>query len=100
MESVAAEVECHPGRRVDAARALQERGFRVLDVGATVSVQGPPSLWTSTFGVSFDRDSRTVTEGITGTYLRPASGEVEVPEELRDLIAEVLFVEPPEFFTT
>ncbi|HEX2026401.1 MAG TPA: hypothetical protein VHF25_00205 [Nitriliruptorales bacterium] len=97
-ETVGAEVEYRSRRSRAAAQALQQQGFQVLGVGATISVRAPAPLWTSVFGVHFEEVTATVAHGVTGSYLRPTTGGVTVPEDLSELIADVLFAEPPEFF--
>lgn len=97
-ERIAAEVvpaEEHPE---GAATALQARGFRVLHVGRSISVDAPRSRWEETFGVSFTPHTKTVQKeiGRERTYLRAESASVRVPAELADLIAEIAFMEPPE----
>jgi|SRR5215813_2303680 len=97
---ISAEVEPVAGQAHQAALALQRLGFRVLHIGPTISVQGPESLWQSTFHVSFtpvkkSMGRETQTEV---TYYKPSDEEVQIPASVRDLVAQVLFVEPPEPF--
>lgn len=98
LKTVAAEIEYRSEKKITAARALQQRGFQLLAVGTTISVQAPAELWTSTFGVSFESRTKQVAEGTTSTYLQPATDRVDIPADLRTVIAQVLFVQPPEFF--
>lgn len=98
-ERIAAEVV--PARGTEAertARALAARGFRVLHVGRSVSVDAPRSRWEETFGVSFSPRTATVHKatGLERTYLRPDSSAVRVPADLADLVADVAFAQPPE----
>lgn len=98
-ERIAAEVvptrEPHAERT---AQALQDRGFRVLHVGRSVSVEAPRTRWEETFGVSFAPHTKTVQAAIGSqrTYLRADEASVRIPPDLTDLVAAVAFAEPPE----
>lgn len=96
---VAAEVvPVDPRRAGRAAKALAQRGFRVLHVGTSVSVQAPVERWETTFGVSFVPHTKSVQQeiGREARYLRAEPSSLRIPPDLRDLIADVAFVEPPE----
>ena len=97
---IPAEIEPLPHRANQAALALQRLGFRILHIGATISVQAPRSLWESTFNVSFTEEKKTVMAEIESevTYLRAVTDNLVIPEGLESLISEVMFVEPPEFY--
>lgn len=98
---ISAEIEPLPNQANRAALALQRLGFRILNIGPTISVQGPQSLWVSTFNVSFKLKKKTaVAEEEEGevTYKKAWVEGMRVPTELQNLIAEVMFVEPPEFY--
>lgn len=98
-EGIGAEVVLtEPGRARQAAKALAQRGFRVLHVGRSISVQAPRDAWEKTFGVAFVARSKTVQPelGRDVSYLRAEPGSVRVPAELQELIAEIAFVEPPD----
>lgn len=98
MRIVNAEIVYRAGMKTDAARAMQQLGFHILDVGDTISVRAPPELWTSTFAVRFEQRTKQVTEGVSDTYLTPLTDQMRTPNNLDELIADVLFVEPPEYF--
>lgn len=97
--AIAAEVapidSAHAGQ---AARALQQRGFRVLHVGGSISVEAPRAAWHDTFGVVFATRTKTVQPEIDRdvSYPRADPSTLRVPSELADLIADVAFVEPPD----
>ena len=93
---ISAEIEPAPNQANHAALALQQLGFRILHIGPTISVQGPQSLWTSTFNVSFELQKRTAVGEIT--YQKALVDDMRVPEDLQSLIARVMFVEPPELY--
>ena len=100
---IAAEIEPAPNRANQAALALQHLGFRILHIGPTISVQGPESLWVSTFNVSFVPRKKTTVAGIEGsevTYQKALVEGMQTPAELQPLIAEVMFAEPPEFYAS
>lgn len=100
-DTISAEIEPLPNQANQAALALQRLGFRILHIGPTISVQGPQSLWVSTFNVSFEPQRKTtmaeVEEGEI-TYQKASVEDMRVPTELQSLIADVMFVEPPEFY--
>jgi hypothetical protein len=57
---IAAEVvPAAPSQAGHAARWLQERGFRVLHIGSTVSVEAGRDQWEETFGVTFTTRERS-----------------------------------------
>lgn len=97
---ISAEIRPLPNQARHAALALQRLGFRILHIGPTISVQGPQSLWTSTFNVSFEPQKKTILAEVEGevTYHRALVEDMRVPTELQDVVAEVMFVEPPEFY--
>jgi hypothetical protein len=97
---ISAEIEPLPNQANPAALALQRLGFRILHIGPTISVQAPRSLWESTFNVSFEEEQKTVMPeiGKEVIYLRAITDHLVIPEGLDNLIAEVMFVEPPEFY--
>jgi hypothetical protein len=100
-ETISAEVRPAPDQARRAALALQQLGFRILHIGATVSVEGPKSLWESTFNVSFEEHKKKTIAGVEEsgvTFHRALVDDMRVPSELGELIAEVAFAEPPEFY--
>jgi hypothetical protein len=97
---ISAEVEPLPSKADAAALALQRLGFRVLNIGLTISVEGPKRLWESGFNVSFKRRKKTIIRGVKGgkaVYYEAQTDSLHIPEELRTLIGAVMFLEPPEF---
>jgi hypothetical protein len=63
------------GQARQAAAALQEYGFRVLHVGATISVEAPEAVWVRAFGDTMQ----------------------DIPESLRELVADAAPAVPPDF---
>jgi len=104
MEEIAisAEIEPQPDRAQAAAKALQEHGFRILHIGQTISVEGSESVWRSTFHVVFASRRKTtipeVAEAGEVSYLAPVKKTLAIPVQLRELVASVSFIEPPELF--
>jgi hypothetical protein len=100
--NIAAEIIPLPGRAPAAARALQQAGFHVLRVDeSAVSVQATEQTWKQTFDVSFTKERKERVEGVPRSsveYAVPEGGPVRVPASLSGLVAEVLFVPPPQFF--
>lgn len=91
-------VPTDPRRAAELHTALRQRGFRILHVGPSISVEAPRTAWETTFGASFTPHTKTVQKeiGRQRTYLRADPGSVRVPIDLQDLIAEVAIMEPPE----
>lgn len=98
---ISAEIEPQPNQANQAALALQNLGFRILHIGPTISVQAPQELWESTFGVSFQSETKDVLPQMsTGQvpYSRAVTDNLQIPNQLQNLISGVMFVEPPTFF--
>lgn len=97
---ISAEIKPLPSQGKKAALKLQNLGFKVLHIGKTISVQAPRSLWESTFNVSFKEEKKTVMAETKSeeTYLKAITDKLTIPEGLENVISEVMFVEPPEFF--
>lgn len=97
---IAAEIEPTKGQASQAALALQRLGFRVLHIGPTVSVQAPESLWKTTFRMSFAPAKKKLGRETDSevTFHKPADTEAIIPASLEKLVAQVMFVEPPEYF--
>lgn len=98
---IAAEIEPVPNRANQVALALQRLGFRILHIGPTISVEGPPLLWTSTFNVAFESRKKRVMQELEGgevIYQCAVTEEMRIPPDLQGLVAGVAFVEPPELY--
>src|SRR5262245_18831279 len=98
---VEAEVIPVPGRASDAALRLQRLGFHVRHIGKTVSIAAPSSLWSEVFHITFVEDVvRRLPEVPQSdvNVLRPTGPVVQMPHDLADVIAEIVFPEPPQFF--
>lgn len=99
-KAIAAEIQPAQNQAHQAALALQNRGFRILHIGSTISVQGAPSLWESTFDVAFTLREKTVMPeiGHETSYLSPIPGIIPIPAEFQNLILDVMFVEPSQLY--
>jgi len=98
---ISAEIEPFPNCANQAASILQRLGFRILHIGTTISVQGPESLWISVFNVAFETRKKTIMEEIKGgevSYRKVLIENLKISSELEQLIAGVMFAEPPEFY--
>ncbi len=97
---ISAEIEPLPNQSNQAALALQRLGFRILHIGPTISVEGPRSLWETTFNVTFEEVQKTVMPEIDQqvTYLRAITDDLVIPENLASVVSDVMFVEPPDFY--
>ncbi|MDA4848625.1 hypothetical protein [Hoeflea poritis] len=101
-ELVSAEITPQASKSEQAARQLQQSGFRVLSIGETISVDGSPALWTSRFGVQFETTGEEAAPGSFpgGSEPRqvPIESTLSIPQDLESFIKGVSFVAPPEFF--
>jgi hypothetical protein len=101
-DMIGAEIVPQSGKSVEAAKALQNLGFKVLHVANTsVSVQGSESVWRQNFPVTFQSHRKSqlpLSKGDPVSYQRPEQDPVPIPAGLNELIVSVAFVEPPEFF--
>lgn len=84
-----------------AAIAMQRLGFRILYCGEYISVEGDKSLWASIFNVSFnlqkqDLGSSLIEPEIDHHIFLPY--KISIPEQLKDIIEDIVFVEPPVLF--
>jgi hypothetical protein len=73
--AIGGEVTPQPGQVRRAAAALQEYGFRVLHLGATISVEAPEAVWVQAFGDTME----------------------DIPESLHELVADAAPAVPPDF---
>lgn len=98
--NISGEIEPCANQAARAAKTLQQIGFRVLHIGPTISVQGTPELWESTFSVRFElRRKRTSAETEAETvYAHPQHDRASIPLRLQGLIHSIAIVEPPEWF--
>ena len=99
--TIAAEIVPVPEHAQSAAKALQQLGFRVLRIDSTISVQGPEQLWDEVFNVAFAKKSKRRFAPSADTSIKygvPKKESVTIPDSLRELITDVIFVQPPEFF--
>ena len=98
---ISAEIKPLPNQARQAALALQRKGFKVLHIGTTISVQGSRSLWESIFSVSFKSQKKTVLKELEKgelTYQKAITESLQIPVELKGMIEEVAFEEPSELF--
>lgn len=96
---VSAEIVPVHGQGANAARKLQELGFRVFAISSTISVEADEPLWTAVFGARFkDQAGSANAIGEQTTFRAVVKSTVTVPRNLRALIQEVIFIEPPAFF--
>ena len=78
----------------EATRCLEELGFTVLQSGVTLTLTGKTELFEKVFRVkpTLKKDKPT-----GGVIVKP-KGDLVVPEAFCDIIEEVVFPEPPNFF--
>ncbi len=98
---ISAEVMPVASEEIKLARKLQDLGFRVLSLDGTMSVDGSQSLWTSVFGVQFEEQSRPGLAGLldeTEAYQKALRSTVIIPPNLKEMIQDIAFIEPPELY--
>ena len=98
---ISAEILPLPKQANQAALALQNLGFRILHIGQTISVEAPANVWQSTFNIEFIVQTKNVMPELEIsdiTYPEAVTVNMIIPPQLQDLIAEVMFVEPPELY--
>jgi hypothetical protein len=84
--------------RAEARRALERHGFSVQDAGTSLIIEGEPETFERALGVKLE----VKPDPAPGEAIATASGEPQVPEELRGLVGAVgfpkrahLFGQPP-----
>ena len=90
-----------PNQANHAARALQGLGFGILHIVPTLSVQGPKSLWESTFKISFILQKKTAVSEVEGgevPFQKALIKDLLIPTNLQNLIVSVMFMEPLEYY--
>jgi hypothetical protein len=98
---VPAEIISKPNQAHKAARVLQTMGFRILQIGPIISLQAPQALWESTFQITFLRKTKTLSKetGTETSFQEASKDSMKFPVELENIIEDVCFVKPPEFFS-
>lgn len=96
-----AEIKPLPGKTREAGIRLKELGFRVHRVETYISVDAPQTVWWSVFKIDFTFPKESV--GNPASFPSSRSkfefpDKVNIPENLQNLILEVLLVRPPELF--
>lgn len=97
---ISGEITPCPHQAARTAKTLQQIGFRILHIGATISVQGAQRLWESTFSMRFHPESKRTSAdiGAESLYPRPDHDPVAIPGQLQGLIESIAIAEPPEWF--
>ena len=98
---ISAEIKPKPNQANKAARALQEKGFQILHISKSISVQAPQNLWEATFQISFSKKTKIISnEASASDSFQEANKEsMKIPVELEYLVEDLHFIEPPEFFS-
>lgn len=99
-ETLSAEVTLtKPDAMPIAAKLLQERGFRILYFGKTITVEADVTLWSDVFGAQFYPHTTQVQEQPHNQvqYLRVDPTSVRIPQPWAHLINDVAFAEPPQW---
>ncbi len=77
-----------------AKKQLEELGFRVIQAGPTLTLEGEAEQFERLFRVrlKFKKHPQT------GQTIVEREGAVVIPDPLRDVVETIVFPEPPEFF--
>jgi len=78
----------------EATRRLRELGFTVAQPGVTLTIIGEPNRFEEVFNVKLAIKRDEAGGGVTVH----AAGGIVIPKSLRDVVEDVVFPEPPEFF--
>ena len=74
---ISAEITPKPNQANKAAGALQKKGFQILHISKSISVQAPQTLWEATFQITFSKKTKIV------------SNETEVEEFIEQLSNDI-----------
>lgn len=83
-----------PKTIAEATQGFEKLGFTVSPVGMTLTIQGESALFEKVFGVKLNLERNELTDNVIA---RPES-ELIIPESLREVVEQVVFPEPPQFF--
>ena len=77
-----------------ATTRLQQLGFTVVHTGVTLTILGGKKLFEDVFTVqlTLKKDEKT------GSVLVHPKGDISIPKSLKNVVEDVVFPEPPEFF--
>ena len=75
------------GKKAEARRALEQHGFAVQDVGASLVIEGDPKTFERALGVRIEVDENPA----PGEPVATTSTEPDLPEEMRGLVKAVAF---------
>ena len=78
----------------EAIKRLQKLGFTVLQGGVTLTLQGKSTQFEKVFGSKLNLE----TDESTGNIIVQPENELIIPESLQNLVEQVVFPEPPQFF--
>lgn len=79
---------------LEATKRLQELGFTVSQGGITLTLQGKSTQFEKVFGSKLNLE----TDESTGNIIVKPENELIIPESLQNVVEQVVFPEPPQFF--
>lgn len=97
---LSAEVIPTPGKNTEAAMALQKLGFSILHIGQSITIAGKQKLFEQVFKTKLLKMSKDILPSLppsTATEFFKPEKPPAIPEELKLLIRDVVFPEPPEY---
>jgi hypothetical protein len=88
------EFEPAPETIVKATACFQQLGFTVVHTGVTLTILGRKELFEDVFTVqlTLKKDEKT------GSIIVHCKGDITIPKSLKNIVEDVVFPEPPEFF--
>lgn len=98
---ISAEITPKPNQANAAAGALQKKGFQIMRINKSISVQAPQTLWEATFQITFSKKTKIISNeaGVEESFLEANKESMKIPVELKHLVEDLHFIKPPEFFS-
>lgn len=92
---VSAEITPKPGARDRAVALLRDLGFRIIQVGQTIYLEGTAERWERYFFVAFENYCLTEKAGdiVDAVGIREIPGTLAISGSFSDVIADVDFLE-------
>jgi hypothetical protein len=83
-----------PETVIKATQCLKHLGFTVVHTGVTLTILGKKELFEDVFTIqlTLKEDEKT------GSVIIHCNGDVSIPKSLKNVVKDVVFPEPPEFF--
>lgn len=101
LHMITAEVIPIANKSTETVTALQKAGFRVLSIGESITIEGEQRFFEQFFKIKLLKLSKDTLPGLPKPaeteFYQPETPPI-IPDELKSLISDVVFPEPPEYF--